>query len=289
MKTYIFRIKSFIFYFRSKVFYLLEYFIDRAVYYKWNNEPFGNYIHGSRNDYQNAYKKLKNKSTSNLDKYLTKFYLQIDYKWFLKLAIHTQVVIKKSDISIEHGVLLYAHLCKYLKSKNSLKDNISILETGTARGYSSVCMAKALSDNSFMGKIFTLDIIPHNKKFYWNIIDDLDAKKSRTQLLSPWKNIVSKYIFFIQGNSKLQLEKINSDRFHFAFLDGAHTFNDLCYEFNYVNKSQIKGDLIFLDDYNKVLFPELVRAIDFCCKKLRYKKTIIDIGYDRKYVIAQKL
>ena len=74
MKTYIFRIKSFIFYFRSKVFYLLEYFIDRAVYYKWNNEPFGNYIHGSRNDYQNAYKKLKNKSTSNLDKYLTKFY-----------------------------------------------------------------------------------------------------------------------------------------------------------------------------------------------------------------------
>ena len=101
-------------------------------------------------------------------------------------------------------------------------------------------MAKALSDNSFMGKIFTLDIIPHNKKFYWNIIDDLDAKKSRTQLLSPWKNIVSKYIFFIQGNSKLQLEKINSDRFHFAFLDGAHTFNDLCYEFNYVNKSQIK-------------------------------------------------
>ena len=46
-----------------------------------------------------------------------------------------------------------------------------ILETGTARD-SSICMAKALNDRNYQGLISTIDSIPHEKKIFWNCIDD---------------------------------------------------------------------------------------------------------------------
>ena len=55
-------------------------------------------------------------------------------------------------------------------------DEITILETGTARGYSSICMSKALNDRKQKGKIFTIDILPNNKKMYWNCIEDHKGK-----------------------------------------------------------------------------------------------------------------
>ena len=33
------------------------------------------------------------------------------------------------------------------------ENKITILETGTARGFSSLCMSKAINDRKFMGKI----------------------------------------------------------------------------------------------------------------------------------------
>ena len=35
-----------------------------------------------------------------------------------------------------------------------------------------------IEDSEKVGKIFTIDIIPHNKKLYWNCIDDCEGKKT---------------------------------------------------------------------------------------------------------------
>ena len=89
--------------------------------------------------------------------------------------MYTQVVIKKSTINYQHGRILYAELCNYIRN-NSIS-NIIILETGTARGFSSVCMSKAISDCKSVGEINTIDILPNNEKIYWNSISDIDGKK----------------------------------------------------------------------------------------------------------------
>ena len=75
----------------------------------------------------------------------------------------TQVTIKNSDICYAHGRVLYSALCHYIKKLNH---SISIIETGTSKGFSSLCMAKALSDLKKIGSIHTIDILPINKKFF---------------------------------------------------------------------------------------------------------------------------
>ena len=47
-------------------------------------------------------------------------------------------------------------------------------------------------------------------------------------------------------------------------------------------------DIIFFDDYNTIMFPGVVEAVDEICEKYSYSKEIIDIGNDRAYVIATK-
>ena len=51
-------------------------------------------------------------------------------------------------------------------NKDLETEKIFILETGTARGFSAICMAKALEDNNKDGLILTYDVLPHSKKCF---------------------------------------------------------------------------------------------------------------------------
>ena len=66
-----------------------------------------------------------------------------------------------------------------MNTKN-FSQKINIVETGTARGFSAICMSKALNDSkNIKGEIHTIDLLPVNKAMYWNIIDDNEKKKTR--------------------------------------------------------------------------------------------------------------
>ena len=66
------------------------------------------------------------------------------------------------DAAIDSG----ADAVKFQTFKSE-KKSVTILETGTARGFSALCMAKALEDSKKKGIILTFDILSHNKKSYW--------------------------------------------------------------------------------------------------------------------------
>ena len=40
-------------------------------------------------------------------------------------------------------------------------------------------MSKALIDRNYPGVVNTLDCIPHNRKIFWNCLDDHEGLKSR--------------------------------------------------------------------------------------------------------------
>ena len=212
---------------------------------------------------------------------------EIDKSFILDLAFHTQVVYKKSKINIDHGRLLYTLLSNYINSKN-FKD-INIVEIGTARGFSSICMCKSLYDYGQNARIFTYDILPHNKKMFWNVIDDFKGKTSRKNLLKSWDNIAQDKIIYIEGLSNINLKKIYMNRIHFAFVDGSHYGHDIELEFKIISSRQYKGDLVIFDDYNKLLFPDLVKTLDFIISKYNYSKKIINSSDNRKFVIVEKI
>lgn len=261
--------------------------INKYANRKWYNSPLAKKPLATKEEYLKIWEDAKSKNYKLIDDFEDKHSEKIDSEWYHELALHTQVVKKKSDILYVHGRLLYTSLKKYILKNPA--NNFNILETGTARGFSALCMAKALKDEEVEAKIITFDVLPHNHKMYWNCIDDLEGKKTRAELLNNYNDLIERYIIFYQGNTKIELPKIQTPRIHFAFLDSAHDYYYLMSEFMNIKDKQIKGDIIFFDDYTPKMFPGVVKAIDEICEKHNYSKQIITISNARGYVIAEKL
>ena len=264
--------------------------LDNFSNYVWFNFPFGKTLKGKREIYLKLAYDVKKKNYAEIDEYENLKGFKIDKEWLDDLALHTQIVIKKSKNCYAHGRVLYTTLSDYLSKKNDDKksERITIVETGTARGFSSLCMAKAFADLNRNGLIITFDFLPHFKKMYWNQLDDVKGPKTRSELLIKWKKLTSNYILFQQGDTRLELKKLQVDRVNFAFLDGAHTYKDVMYEFKQIKDAQKEGDIIVYDDYSHKKFPGIVLAVDKICNDFKYKKKYLKSSDERGYIIAEK-
>ncbi len=207
----------------------------------------------------------------------------IDRQWMNSLALHTQVVIKKSRLNFQHGRLLYAVLRDYLsKAKTS---GITIVETGTARGFSSLCMAKALDDAGRAGTVVTFDILPHDQPIYWNCIDDHEGKKSRRELLRPWQTLCE-HIVFVRMDAATGLQRIAFPSVALAFLDASHTLEDVRREYLLLRDRQRAGDIIVFDDVTRELFPGVVEAIEQIENEGLYDVQRLPLDDQRGYAVA---
>lgn len=178
-----------------------------------------------------------------------------------ELALATQVVPKDEELDWSHGFLLYAALTSYL-ARSASERPVTILETGTARGFSAVCMAKALRDAKSAGTILTVDVLHAERPIFWNSIADTEGPKTRLQLLEQWSDLVEDHVVCIRGDVAIALEQIGVPRIHFAFLDAEHTYHAVQRELAFVATHQEAGDVIVCDDYTPSEFPEIVRAVD---------------------------
>lgn len=218
-------------------------------------------MRGSPETYLQLWKYAKAQVYPEIDTYEDEIGYKIDTDFYNDLGLHTQVCIKGSNICYAHGRVVYSTLRKFIADNQ--QDFYTILETGTARGFSALCMAKALQDAGVKGSITTYDIIPHNQLLYWNCIDDhKKGLQTRQQLLEPWKDLLH-YIRFISGDTKTTLKRSDVD---FAFLDGGHTYEDVCHEFSRL----VNPKVVVFDDYTPSQFPGVCKAIDETPLKKRY-------------------
>jgi len=208
----------------------------------------------------------------------------IDREWMEQLALHTQVVIKSSTLCYQHGRLLYAFLRHYVHSKGLR--TVTIVETGTARGFSAMCMARALADANVDGRIITFDVLPHDTPMYWNCIDDMDGPKSRRALLGNYRDL-AELVLFVQGDTIESLRRAGLPRVHFAFLDAQHTAHYVLSEFQAIESLQESGDVVFFDDYSADQFPGVVEAVEEILQH-GYEGRILTVSDKRAYVHATK-
>ena len=257
---------------------------------RWHKNPLIRTPKGDTQIYLRLANKVRTETYQEIDEFEAACDASIDREWLDDLALHTQIVVKKSPLCYAHGRVLYSALSAWLRShpQNSPMERVTIMETGTARGFSALCMAKALTDQQRCGTILTFDVLPHTTPMYWNCIDDNEGEKTRSELLKPWRDLVNNHIVFYQGDTRISLPKARSDRVHFAFLDGAHTYDDVMFEFSQIAPYQQMGDVIVYDDYNLAQFPGLVRAVDEICELYRYNRTDLHAHSDRGYVVATK-
>lgn len=188
------------------------------------------------------------------------------------IALKLQICIKNSKPMYLHGYVITSALYKYLNDNNY--DNITILETGTARGFSSICMAKILEKLNKTGNIYTIDCV--NK--FNNCLKSAELRREITinECVEEWKGLVDKYINFINGDSNKELITLDKkiDRINFAFLDGAHYYKDLKNELEFTQSKQQVGDIIVCDDYTKSQYPEICKAVDEFLNTYNYESKI---------------
>ena len=210
----------------------------------------------------------------------------IDQEWFHQLGLVTQVVIKPSRTCYQHGRLLYTALVWYARER--CHHQLNIVDTGPARGFSALCMARALADAGATGKIATFDVLAHETPMFWNGIHDTDGPRSRAQLLAPYRELVEPYVIFHRGNSSRALQQVAFPRIQFAFLDSVHTYDHVMAEFAAVGPRQRAGDILFFDDYTPKAYPGVVQAANEICGVHGYAPTIVTASAERQYLIAEK-
>jgi predicted O-methyltransferase YrrM len=241
----------------------------------------------SKKKYQSLHIDAQNKNYQKVDEFEKKYNFKINKIWFEKLALHTQVVVKKSEINYQHGRLLYTLLMDYINKRKENLEFCQIFETGTARGFSSICLSKALSDSNINGNIATVDVLPHKKKMIWNCIDDCYNFVSREDIVSRWQKEI-KNITFYEGKSSEIMKNLNLKKIHFAFLDAHHIASEVMNEYNFVKSKQTKGDVIFFDDVTPNLYPGVVDALNIIIQSRDYAVEFLYVSEERQYAIARK-
>ena len=151
------------------------------------------------------------------------------------------------QLNYERGPLLYA-IISMLKPKN-------ILEIGRARGYSTLSMAWALSDNNPSGRIFTIDPISIEKSSKL-LLDDHTTQGSRyenSSIQKIWSKIAKKdwieKIIPLTGFSGEIMQKTSFPEINFAYIDGAHFYSAVKHDFYSVLNNVGEDFGILLDDY----------------------------------------
>jgi len=171
---------------------------------------------------------------------------------FLELThifpISPQLNFAKQIPNYERGILLYSLIAKY-KPKN-------VLEIGTAEGYSTLCMAWAMTDYNINGKIFTIDPKPFDVPVERNVTWE-DNPKHDTVMLSRrelWNKFADnewiKKIEVLTGFSGEVLQKNTKlPKMDMGFIDGSHVYEAVVHDFYAFLEVASESFYLLLDDY----------------------------------------
>jgi hypothetical protein len=152
-------------------------------------------------------------------------------------------------LNYERGPLLYALVAKYRPT--------NVLEFGTGGGFSTLCMAWAMSDFGINGKIFTIDRYSIDSKFERPINYDgvFSPRVESLSLRELWKKAAQpdwlKHVEPITGYSGEAIAHAKLPKIQFAYVDGAHHYEAVKHDF-YSTLNLVDGEFgILFDDCMK--------------------------------------
>jgi len=155
----------------------------------------------------------------------------------------------ENNSNLERGILLYGLISKY-KPKN-------ILEIGTAEGFSTLCMAWAMTDCGLDGKIFTIDPKPFDEPK--ERVNSWETNKENELVMLSTKELWNKFaeqewlekIQVFTGSSGEILEKMSNQlpKMDMGFIDGHHVYNAVMHDFHAFLQISSKKFQIIFDDY----------------------------------------
>lgn len=206
----------------------------------------------------------------------------IDRDWLMRAARVLACPVKVNPPCWQHGRLLYSALCSYIegsKTGTSSAAPLRIVDIGTAKGFSALCMAKACMDMMTPFRITSIDVIDPDSRVPRNTIAEVDAHRTLHEILEPFPESLT--IDFVWAKAENWL-MMNRERFHFAFVDGKHTYDAVKREVSLLSTCQEIGDVVMLDDLQ---FPGVRKAVGEMRGYLVRETSSVS---DRIYALAEK-
>lgn len=160
--------------------------------------------------------------------------------------------VKKNAPHWQHGRIIYASVRKYLSGfwdvdRQRFSDGhpLTLLDIGTAKGFSALCLKWALDDSSVLGQVFSVDVIDPTSRETRNTVAELHGLKTLSEILAPWPE--SQAITFLESTG-IDFLKTYPARIHVAFVDGKHEGHVVRQEGKLLAQRQKPGDLALFDD-----------------------------------------
>lgn len=251
-------------------------------------QPFGTSPVASSALYEEKFEQYKNRRYRVADEIEGRTGFAIDPDWLDKLAFGTQVTVKKSDLNWQHGRVIYAAIRRHIAYRADFRAPYTIFETGTARGFSAVCAARALIDANQAGMVLTLDTLPHEIPMMWNVASDHDRGPiSRDSLLDKYPTETQRKVF-VQGWTRRLLPRLSLVNVDFAFLDAQHVFQEVLREYRWVAERQRAGGQILFDDVTPGKFDGVLKAVNLVERSELYRVERIQMSTERAYAIAHR-
>lgn len=160
--------------------------------------------------------------------------------------------VKANPPCWQHGRVLYSLVRQHLEGQ---RGRVLMLDVGTAKGFSALCLQWALNDANVQGTVVSVDVIDPRSRDARNTVAELDGAKTLTEILAPWPEASA--IKFLHSTGVQWLTQYTG-RIDVAFIDGKHTGTVVWKEGALLADRQQPGDLAIFDD---VHLPDVRAAV----------------------------
>jgi hypothetical protein len=209
-------------------------------------------------DYQDAFELERQQSYPAVGAFEVRMGYAVDRDRLEGAARTLACPLKAHPPNWQHGRVLYAAVRRYLNYAKS-EGPFTLLDIGTAKGFSALCMAWALADSGLNGRVVTVDVIDPKGRIYRNSVADLNGLKTLKELLSDWPEAALIEAHKVTG---LKWLTTHEDRVHVAFVDGKHSGVVVEQEGRRLAMLQEAGDLAIFDDVHLLDVNRAVQSIE---------------------------
>lgn len=185
--------------------------------------------------------------------------------------------VKRNPPNWQHGRIVYAATRKYLEQSGD--GPFTLLDIGTAKGYSALCLLWALGDADPAGMVSSVDVIDPTARAMRNTVAEVDGLKTLAETLAPWPE--AQAISFECKTGLQWLSEHRTERVHVAFIDGKHTGPVVLSEGELLATMQQPGDLAIFDD---VHIEDVGSAVRILGK--HYDTEVIQVLPKRAYAVG---
>jgi hypothetical protein len=186
--------------------------------------------------------------------------------------------VKANPPNWQHGRVLYAAVREYLHRVRPQEPGY-LLDIGTAKGFSALCLYWAMWDGDYVGGVHSLDVIDPESRESRNTIAELDDPKSLYEVLEPWPEY--QQIHFHKATGQQWLVAY-SFRPNVAFVDGRHKYEVVSWEAALLAERQQSGDMAIFDD------AQIAGVAKALKEQKAYELEYLEILPNRRYAIGRR-